>query len=154
MAYPDPINADGLPVTNGYGSTRNRDNQLWEIGDRITEDEALWLLHRDVSEAYCPCKNIPCWEEMNAHQRAALADLNYNEGYTWGDGNHDTLDNLLENKNWNIGIALQLYDNNDQLGLSRRRYTEWLMFKKAMEPKQAYLAAWAMNSVAEVMAAL
>jgi lysozyme len=154
-AYPDPINADGLPVTIGYGCTLNRNRQPWNLGDWIGEAEADPLLKRDVTEAYAPMASIPHWEDMNAYQRAGIADLNYNEGYTYGDGDHDTLDRMLLNRDWEgVGLALQLYDNKDELGLSRRRYAEWLMFNQSKSPEAAYKEAWGMESVKAIMQAV
>lgn len=159
VAYKDPVNKDGLPITNGIGSTRNRAGELWQEGDQITEAEAFYLLRRDVSEAYWPCVTIPHWQEMNAYQRAAIADLNYNEGYTYGDGDHDTLDHFLDGRRWGeIGQVLQLYTKDKAtgksvLGLSRRRYAEWLLWQ-GLGPKEAYFTAWAKNSVAEIMEAI
>lgn len=152
VAYKDPANKDGLPITNGVGATRNRAGQKWEVGDRITVDEAFWLLRRDVAGAYWPCATIPYWSEMTAHQRAALADLNYNEGYSYQDGDHDSLDLVLKIREYGrIGTILQLYDNNDHLGLSRRRFAEWLMFREKARPEDAYHTAWGINSVEEIM---
>lgn len=154
VAYKDPLSEDGEPITNGIGSTRNRAGQKWKVGDLITVDEAFWLLRRDVEAAYWPCESIPYWNELNAHQRAALADLNYNEGYAYGDGDHDALDGVLKWKSWDkVGAAFQLYDNNDQLGLSRRRFAEWLLWQ-GIGPKEAYFTAWAKNSVQEIMEAI
>jgi GH24 family phage-related lysozyme (muramidase) len=154
-AYPDPLSPDGIPVTIAFGSTRNLEGAPWRIGDRITEKEAIALLTRDATDAYMPCSSIPYWAEMTAHQRAALADLNFNEGYTYGDGDHDALDGVLKFKNWDkFGAALQLYDNKDSLGLSRRRYAEWLMFSQNLGPKEAYFLAWRKESVAEIMEAI
>jgi GH24 family phage-related lysozyme (muramidase) len=155
-AYPDPVNEDGLPVTVGYGSTKCINGvSLWQVGDKITESEANALLKRDAIEAYNPMSTIPYWDMMTAHQRAALADLNFNEGYIYGDGDHDTLDGVLRNRNWaEVGKALQLYDNNDVLGLSRRRYAEWLMFYYATTPQNAYSKAFGMESVESIMRAI
>jgi GH24 family phage-related lysozyme (muramidase) len=153
-AYADPLSADGNPVTNGYGSTKNRQGEPWQIGDKISHDEALWLLRRDVSEAYWPCATIPHWQDMDAYQRAALADLNFNEGYTYGDGDHDSLDLALKLCQYQrIGKILQLYDNNDSLGLSRRRYAEWLLWQGA-GPKDAYSIAWEIDSVDRILEAV
>ena len=147
------MNEDGLPVTVGYGATRCLNGvSLWQVGDKITESEALALLKRDVLAAYAPMHTIPHWDIMTAHQRAALASLNFNEGYAYGDGDHDTLDRVLFNRNWrDVGKALQLYDNNDVLGLSRRRYAEWLMFDQSKSPEDAYREAWNMKSVESIM---
>lgn len=153
-AYRDPLSVNGKPITNGYGATKNRTGRNWLEGETITDDESLYLLRRDVEDAYWPCATIPYWQEMNAHQRAALADLNYNEGYTYGDGDHDTLDRVLADKAYkHLGDTLQLYSNGYQLGLSRRRYAEWLLWQ-GMGPKEAYFTAWAKNSVEEIMEAI
>jgi GH24 family phage-related lysozyme (muramidase) len=154
-AYPDPVNEDGLPVTVGYGCTKTRNGFLFQVGDKITEAEALALLKRDATEAYTLMSSIPHWDIMTAHQRAALASLNFNEGYAYGDGDHDTLDRVLFNRNWrDVGMALQLYDNNDELGLSRRRYAEWLMFMHSATPANAYAKSWGMKSVEQIMRAI
>ena len=50
-AYPDPGSVDGKPVTIGYGSTKKLDGSPWQLGDRITEDQATALLVLDVSDA-------------------------------------------------------------------------------------------------------
>lgn len=152
VAYPDPLSDDGRPFTIGYGSTVNFERKPWKLGDKITKEEAEALLPRDATEAYRPMATIPHWELMTAHQRAALADLNFNEGYTYGDGDHDTLDSILLSRNWaEVGKALQLYDDNDTLGLSRRRYAEWLMFYYATTPQNAFEKAWRMESVKDIL---
>lgn len=151
-AYPDPVNEDGLPATVGYGCTLNFEGKPWQVGQQITESEALALLKLDATESYAPMHTIPHWDIMTAHQRAALASLNFNEGYAYGDGDHDTLDRVLFNRNWReVGKALQLYDNNDELGLSRRRYAEWLMFMHSATPANAYAKSWGMDSVASIL---
>jgi GH24 family phage-related lysozyme (muramidase) len=79
-------------------------------------------------------------------QQAALLSLAYNKGT----GNQDSLNNALKNRNWNdIGQILQKYDNKDQLGLSRRRYAEWLLWRGATA-QNAYQKAWGMNSVEQI----
>jgi GH24 family phage-related lysozyme (muramidase) len=144
-----------LPVTIAFGSTVNFDGLPWRIGDKISETQAYWLIERDATAAYIPMSTIPHWDIMTAHQRAALASLNFNEGYAYGDGDHDTLDRVLFNRNWReVGKALQLYDNNNELGLSRRRYAEWLLFMHSATPANAYAKAWGMKSVESIMRAL
>jgi lysozyme len=145
-AYEDPINADGLPITAGYGSTRNRDGNPFRLGDRLTQNEADHLLWRDVEEFYQRLTDTPYWDVMVPGQQAALTSLAYNKGT----GNQDSLNVALKNKHWNdVGEILQKYDNKDQLGLSRRRYAEWLLWRGAT-PKNAYEKAWRMSSVASI----
>jgi lysozyme len=155
VAYEDPVNEDGLPVTVGFGSTKDLDGYPWRLGTKISEQTALQCLKRDVSEAFQGLDRIPHWDELNAHQQAAIADLNFNEGYQYGDGDHDSLDLALKLGSYaRLGVILQLYDNTDDLGLSRRRYAEWLMFAHGMGPRVAYDTAWAKKSVGEVMEAI
>jgi lysozyme len=154
-AYLDPLSSDGKPITIGFGSTRDLNGNAWQVGDHLTKMEAIALLTRDVTDAYKPCSTIPYWEEMTAYQRAALADLNFNEGYTYGDGDHDSLDLALKMCEYGrIGKILQLYDNNNSLGLSRRRYAEWLMFSQNLGVKECYFLAWRKESVAEIKEAI
>jgi GH24 family phage-related lysozyme (muramidase) len=122
------------------------------LGDTCTQEQAKRWLSYSVDEAFQGLDRIPYWAEMTAHQRAALADLNFNEGYTYSDGDHDSLDLALKIREYGrVGLILQLYDNNDSLGLSRRRYAEWLMFSQNLGPKEAYFLAWRKESVAEIM---
>jgi GH24 family phage-related lysozyme (muramidase) len=154
VAYEDPLSEDGLPVTVGYGSTKDMDGKPWKIGYKISQNIATRLLRRDVDEAFQGLDLIPYWNELKAHQQAAIADLNFNEGYQYGDGDHDSLDLALKMREYKrIGVILQLYDNNDKLALSRRRYAEWCLWQ-GMGPKEAYFEAWAKNSVAEIMEAI
>jgi GH24 family phage-related lysozyme (muramidase) len=152
VAYGDPCSQDGNPVTAGFGSTKDFDGNPWKLGFEISKDIALKCLERDVDEAFQGLDTIPFWSELNAHQQAAIADLNFNEGYTYHDGDHDSLDLALKMREYKrLGLILQLYDNNDELGLSRRRYAEWLMFWENSRPEDAYFTAWTKNSVAEIM---
>ena len=160
-AYEDPLSADGLPITAGFGSTINRDGHCFRLGDRVTENEAEYLIQRDVRAKYEELVNIPYWDSLLPGQQAALTDLDYNEGYGYKDGDHDSLDKLmsdaakemnqaLKGRHWDkVGEILQKYDNKDQLGLSRRRYGEWLLWRGAT-PQNAYEKAWGMTSVAQI----
>jgi GH24 family phage-related lysozyme (muramidase) len=155
VAYNDPLSKNGEPVTAGFGSTKDLDGNPWKVGQQINNNLALRCLRRDVDEAFWGLDTIPFWSELNAHQQAAIADLNFNEGYQYGDGDHDSLDLAFKLRSYGrIGSILQLYDNNDDLGLSRRRYAEWLMFHYMYAPKAAYVKAWEYNSVADIMDAL
>lgn len=49
-AYPDPGSSNGLPVTIGYGSTRDEDGRPFRLGDTITRERADELLRREVAE--------------------------------------------------------------------------------------------------------
>jgi GH24 family phage-related lysozyme (muramidase) len=155
IAYEDPVNENGEPITAGFGSTKDLFGNPWKLGFEISKDIAVKCLRRDVDEAFQGLDQIPYWNELNAYQQAAIADLNFNEGYQYGDGDHDSLDLALKMREYKrVGVILQLYDNNDDLGLSRRRYAEWLMFREKARPEDAYFTAWGYNSVAEIMEAL
>jgi GH24 family phage-related lysozyme (muramidase) len=150
-AYEDPLSADGIPITNGYGSTKDLNGNLWVLGAKISEHIALQCLERDVDEAFQGL-DIPHWDKLSPYQQAALADLRFNTGFYYKDGKHDTLDLVLYRQAYErVGFTLQMYDDKDQLGVSRRRFAEWLMFSKSMNPREAYEMAWAMNSVDEIM---
>jgi GH24 family phage-related lysozyme (muramidase) len=155
VAYKDPDSEDGKPITAGFGSTKDLFDNPWKLGFEISKDIALKCLERDVDEAFQGLDTIPFWSALNAHQQAAIADLNFNEGYQYGDGDHDSLDLALKTRPYKrVGVILQLYDNTDDLGLSRRRYAEWLMFSCSYHPKHAYSEAWKYNSVSDIMDAL
>lgn len=116
------------------------------MGDRITRNEAEWLVRRDVTAKYNDLTDTPHWNEMTVGQQAALTSLAYNKG----EGNQDSLNACLKNKHWNdVGQILQKYDNKDQLGLSRRRYAEWLIWR-GESARVAYDKAWGMTSVVQI----
>jgi GH24 family phage-related lysozyme (muramidase) len=151
VAYEDPLSENGDPVTAGFGATKDLDGNPWKVGQQINHSIAQHCLERDVDEAFQGLDRIPYWNELSAHQQAAIADLNFNEGYQYGDGDHDSLDLALKMREYKrIGVILQLYDNNNSLGLSRRRYAEWLLWQ-GFAPKEAHFEAWAKNSVGEIM---
>jgi GH24 family phage-related lysozyme (muramidase) len=151
-AYPDPLSG-GDPWTIGYGTTFYPDGRKVKKGDRCTEVQAeLWLkdyLHRCSNEHF---KEIPRWEQMTAHQQAALLSLSYNDGYSYGDGNHNSLDAALRDKHWtDIPQILMKYRNrgtNVELGLGRRRYAEGSLWK-GKSPAEAYKIGWEIESVSE-----
>jgi GH24 family phage-related lysozyme (muramidase) len=155
VAYKDPDSEDGEPITAGFGSTKDLFGNPWKLGFEISKDTALKCLERDVDEAFQGLDIIPFWSALNVYQQAAIADLNFNEGYQYGDGDHDSLDLALKMREYKrVGVILQLYDNTDDLGLSRRRYAEWLMFHYMYAPKAAYVKAWEYNSVSDIIGAL
>lgn len=93
----------------------------------------------------------PGWNNLSTSQKAALIDLSYNGGYFYGCGRCDSLDRAMKNGNYDdIGLIFQKYDNGDEIGLSRRRYAEWLIWQ-GTDAETAYKKAWAFTSVSAIM---
>lgn len=128
-AYPDPLTG-GLPITIGWGSTKDFNGQPFKIGKRITQEYADRLLVFDIENRFFPSiQKIPYWSEMNDNQRGALLSFAYNLGAGfYGGSNFNTITRVLKNKEWNkVPDALYLYRNpgsNVEAGLARRRKAE------------------------------
>ncbi len=128
-AYPDP-HTGGLPITIGWGSTKNRNGKPFKLGDKITQAEADALLEFDIRNRFLPSlQKIPYWSEMNDNQRGALLSFAYNLGANFynSDGFY-TISRHLKDKNWGmIPKVLEMYRNpgsNVEAGLLRRRKAE------------------------------
>lgn len=136
QAYPDPGSKDGLPVTIGYGSTRRMDGATWQLGDTITEAQALTLLRRDVSEAESAVNRL-VKVPLSQSQFDALVSFVFNVGA--GAFKGSTLLRLLNAGDY-TGAAAQFarWVNNDGkplAGLVRRRNAERAMFEGAPNPQ-------------------
>jgi peptidoglycan hydrolase-like protein with peptidoglycan-binding domain/GH24 family phage-related lysozyme (muramidase) len=133
QAYPDP-KTGGLPITIGWGSTRDKNGQPFKLGDRITRQEADDLLMSQVANVYLPPQsNIPGWANLNDNQRGAIASFAYNLGARfYGARGFETISRVLRNQQWqDIEAALILYRNpgsNVEEGLLRRRLAEANVF--------------------------
>lgn len=133
-AYYDP-HTGGLPITIGWGSTRNFDGQPFKITDKITQKQADELLLHQLTTQFLPkLQQIPYWNEMNDNQRGALLSFAYNLGPSFYGGlNFNTITTRLRNKEWNlIPDALYRYRNpgsNVEAGLARRRKAEGELWK-------------------------
>lgn len=128
-AYPDPGSRDGKPVTIGYGSTRRMDGSEWQIGDRITEAEALELLRRDAGEAEAAVNRLVT-VPLTQGQFDALVSITYNIGA--GALGSSTLLRLLNAGDY-AGAQAQfgrwIYnDGRVMAGLQRRRSDEAALF--------------------------
>lgn len=135
QAYPDPGSKDGLPVTIGYGSTRRMDGATWQLGDTITEAQALTLLRRDVSEAESAVNRL-VKVPLSQSQFDALVSFTFNVGI----GAFE-LSTLLRRLNaGDYDGAAEEFDrwiNNDGkplAGLVRRRRAEREMFESVPAP--------------------
>ncbi|MGB3135714.1 MAG: peptidoglycan-binding protein [Nodosilinea sp.] len=133
QAYPDP-KTGALPITIGWGSTRNKNGQPFQLGDRITREEADELLMRQVANTYLPPQQrIPSWDTLNDNQRGAILSFAYNLGANfYGAGGFETISRVMRSQDWqNIEAALILYRNpgsNVEEGLLRRRLSEANVF--------------------------
>ena len=134
-AYPDPLTG-GLPITIGWGSTRNKNGQPFQMGDKITQQEADELLITQCKNQFLPAlRKIPHWNEMSDGKRGALLSFAYNLGAGfYGGDNFNTITKRLKNKEWDlVPDALFLYRNpgsNVEAGLARRRKAEGEAWKK------------------------
>jgi GH24 family phage-related lysozyme (muramidase) len=134
-AYPDPLSG-GLPITIGWGSTRNKNGQPFQMGDSITQAEADELLIEEAKHHFLPAlRKIPHWNEMSDGKRGALLSFAYNLGAGfYGGDNFNTITRVLKNKEWDkVPDALYLYRNpgsNVEAGLARRRKAEGEAWKK------------------------
>ena len=128
-AYPDPLTG-GLPITIGWGSTKDFNGQPFKLGRKITQDYADKLLIFDLEERFLPAlRKIPYWNEMNDNQRGALLSFAYNLGARfYNSSGFNTITRVLKNKEWTkVPDALYLYRNPGtkvEKGLARRRTAE------------------------------
>lgn len=132
-AYPDP-KTGGKPITIGWGSTRKKDGSPFQLGDRLTQQEAddllIWQLEREFLP---PQARIPGWDSWNEQQQGAILSFAYNLGARfYGAGGFETISRVLRNREWSqIERALVMYRNpgsNVEEGLLRRRLYEARVF--------------------------
>ena len=128
-SYPDPLTG-GLPITIGWGSTRDFNGDYFKLGRKITQEYADKLLIFDIEQRFLPhLQRIPHWSEMNENQQGALLSFAYNLGARfYGSSNFNTITRVLKNKEWDkVPDALYLYRNPGtkvEKGLARRRTAE------------------------------
>ena len=124
-----------MPITIGWGSTKDFNGQPFNIGKKITQEYADRLLVFDIENRFLPSlQKIPYWSEMNDNQRGALLSFAYNLGAGfYGGSNFNTITKVLKNKEWDkVPDALYLYRNpgsNVEAGLARRRKAEGELWK-------------------------
>lgn len=132
-AYPDPLTG-GLPITIGWGSTRKRDGSPFQLGERITQEEADELLKWQLEREFLPpLRRIPDWPQLNEKQQGAILSFAYNLGANfYGASGFETISRVLREQDWKaIEQALVLYRNpgtNVEEGLLRRRLMEAKVF--------------------------
>jgi len=129
-AYPDPMTGS-LPITIGWGSTKDTDGSPFELGDKISKDRADALFETQLKNEYLSVieNKIPYWDEMNDNQHGALLSFAYNLGANfYGSSGFNTISRILREKEWHkVPDALYLYRNpgtSVEAGLARRRIAE------------------------------
>ena len=134
-SYPDPLTG-GLPITIGWGSTKDFDGTPFKLGRTITQKYADTLLDFDLKNRFLPAlQKIPYWREMNENQQGTILSFAYNLGADfYGSPNFNTITRVLKNKEWSkVPDALYLYRNPGtrvEEGLARRRKAEGESWKK------------------------
>ena len=119
-----------MPITIGWGSTRDYNGKPFTLDQQISQSVADNLLMFDIEKRFLPSlQRIPYWNEMNDNQRGALLSFAYNLGPGfYGGSNFNTITRVLKNKQWDkVPDALYLYHNpgtNVSAGLKRRRIAE------------------------------
>jgi lysozyme len=128
-AYPDPLSG-GLPITIGWGSTRDLDGKPFSRGRTITQKYADELLEFNLKNKFLPTlSKIPYWSEMNENQKGALLSFAYNLGADFFNSpGFNTITRRLKEKDWKgVPATLELYRNPGskvEAGLLRRRKAE------------------------------
>jgi lysozyme len=134
-SYPDPL-TKSLPITIGWGSTKDFDGTPFKIGRVITQKYADALLEFDLKNRFLPkLSKIPYWREMNENQQGAILSFAYNLGADfYGSSDFNTITRVLKDKEWSkVPDALYLYRNPGtrvESGLARRRTAEGQLWIK------------------------
>lgn len=130
-AYPDP-GTGNLPITIGWGITYKADGSPWQLGDRITQQQADELLNQAIAKDFLPAlEKIPTWQHMNANQQGAILSFAWNVGAEfYGASGFSSITRALSDpRGWSnvVATALMLYVNpgsSVEEGLKRRRKAE------------------------------
>ena len=134
-AYNDP-HTGGLPITIGWGSTKDMNGKPFKLGDKLTQSQADSLFYYQLTKEYLPpLQKIPHWNEMNENQQGALLSFAYNLGAGfYGSSNFNTITRVLKSKEWDkVPETLKLYRNPGskvEKGLLRRRTAEGELWKR------------------------
>ena len=136
-AYYDPLTG-GLPITIGWGSTKDMNGNSFKITDKITQQQADQLLDYQLRNQYLPpLTKIPYWNEMNDEMRGSLLSFAYNLGANfYGSEGFNTITKVLKEKSWHlVPEALYRYRNpgsSVEKGLARRRRAEGALWDKGL----------------------
>ena len=136
--YPDP-KSGGVPYTVGWGSTLKRNGAPFVMGESFTQQYCDELFEEQLASDYLPpIRNIPHWDQMSAHEQAALVSFGYNLGaHAYGNlVDFPSYSRAIDSGDWDeIRSAMKRYhnprDTNVRFGLYERRCTE-ANFSKGM----------------------
>ncbi len=137
FAYYDPLTG-GLPITIGWGSTKDMNGKPFKITDKISQQQANELFEYQLRNIYLPpLTKIPYWNEMNDEMRGALLSFAYNLGANfYGSGGFNTITKVLQEKSWHlVPEALYRYRNpgsSVEKGLARRRRAEGALWERGL----------------------
>ncbi len=128
-AYPDPATG-AEPITIGYGTTVYADGVKVQMGDTISEEDAMYELEHHVNELVIPVLEQYVKVELSQSQIDALASFIYNVGS--GNFRKSTLLKKLNAGDYD-GAAAELLKWNRangrvMAGLTRRRAAEQDLF--------------------------
>ena len=134
-AYPDPGSSNGLPITIGYGSTRDENGRPFRLGDTITRDRADELLRREVAETE---RQVAAYVSapITQPQFDALCSFAYNVG-VGAFGKSTLLRKLNAGDYASAADEFLRWDKNDgrvMPGLARRRRRERELFLSSGMP--------------------
>ncbi len=136
-AYYDPLTG-GLPITIGWGSTKDMNGKPFKITDKITQQQADELFNYQLRNQFLPpLTKIPYWNEMNEEMRGALLSFAYNLGANfYGSEGFNTITKVLKEKSWHlVPEALYRYRNpgsSAEKGLARRRRAEGALWERGL----------------------
>ena len=136
-AYYDPLTG-GLPITIGWGSTKDLNGKPFKITDKITQQQADELFEYQLRNQFIPSlTKIPYWNEMNDEMRGALLSFAYNLGANfYGSDGFATITKTLKDKSWHmVPEALYRYRNpgsSVEKGLARRRRAEGALWDSGL----------------------
>lgn len=127
-AYPDPGNANGLPVTIGWGTTKYKDGKPIKLGDTITQEQADDLLAHEVDNTGQAVSGLINGAKISQNQFDAVVCFSYNVGV--GNFANSTMLKLIkagkdasgEFEKWNKASGKVM------AGLTRRRQAEKALY--------------------------
>jgi len=135
VAYPDPLSGN-LPITIGWGSTKNFNGKPFKLGDRITQQVADDLLKHQVEYEFLPtlAKTVPHWDDLNNNQKSALLSFAWNLGkhFATALSGFESMQRMLRNKEYKEAREVFVKYRNPgtkvEAGLKRRRLAEAELF--------------------------
>lgn len=141
-AYPDPGTL-GDPWTIGWGNTKDRNGNPFKPGDKITQEEADYLLSVTIDRIdkhYC--LTLPNYPNLNNYKQSALISFGFNNGWHWFNKNgYKTLSRVYANQEFDlVPDAFMLYINPGtrvEEGLRQRRQIEGEVWRLGLEVNQA-----------------